>query len=330
MRERINKPRVFLSHARKDVYFIEKLENDLRKCQIDTWRDQNEIQDGQPWMDAIFEDGIPTCDAILAYFTENSLNSPMVAKEVDSAILRRLKDSKIAFLPYVGEELIRTKLRIDIQTLHCREWNEKNYSEILPSIVAQIWRSYLERSISNAISVERNARLEAELELEKLRKESNSSAFYPQEETEFQHIYERFQDPMTASRCINEVVNGNVEIEAGQVVIKYSFIELLKSNIDTGRSYYEPERFLKELESEILKLIPSEPTSTLGPLREMKNLVPTLVIFGLVEQIPSTLGQISYKYSEKMYRFISWLDFHNKFQEQAKPEFLVSSNQDIE
>lgn len=55
MRERINKPRVFLSHARKDVAFIERVERDLRK-QLEPWLDANEIRDGQPWMSAILED----------------------------------------------------------------------------------------------------------------------------------------------------------------------------------------------------------------------------------------------------------------------------------
>jgi len=187
MRERINKPRVFLSHARKDIAFIERVESDLRRCQVDSWRDQNEIRDGQPWMSAIFEDGIPTCDAILAYFTDNSLSSEMVAKEVDSAILRRLSDSKIAFLPYVDEDATRPKLRIDIQTLQCRVWNEENYHEILPSIIAEIWRSFLERNLENAVLSERNRRLELELEIQKI-KEGNISVFSSQEEGEFNYM----------------------------------------------------------------------------------------------------------------------------------------------
>jgi len=188
MRDRINKPRVFLSHARKDAAFIERIENDLRKCKIEVWRDQNEIRDGQPWMSAIFEDGIPTCDAILAYFTENSLGSSMVAKEVDSAILRRLSDSKIAFLPYVRDEATRGKLRVDIQTLQCRVWNDENYHEILPSVVAEIWRSYFERNIETAVATERARRLELELELQGLQRE-NTSVFSSREHAELKYIY---------------------------------------------------------------------------------------------------------------------------------------------
>ena len=62
--DRINKPRAFLSHSKKDKYFIEKLAADLRKCQIDYWLDTEEIRAGKSWLKMIFEDGIPTCDFI--------------------------------------------------------------------------------------------------------------------------------------------------------------------------------------------------------------------------------------------------------------------------
>lgn len=176
MRERINKPRVFLSHARKDVEFIEKIERDLRRCQIEPWRDQNEIRDGEPWQNVIFGEGIPTCDVIIAYYTENSLASQMVSKEVDASLLRQLSDNGIGFLPYVNSDNTRNNLRIDIQALHCRVWNEENYYEVLPSVVAEIWRRYMERSIGSAIAQEKSRRLEAELELEKLKSESIANA----------------------------------------------------------------------------------------------------------------------------------------------------------
>lgn len=188
MRERVNKPRAFLSHSSLDVSFIERIENDLRDCQIEYWRDRNEIRDGKRWQQVIFEEGLPTCDVIIGYFTENSLASDMVAKEVDAAQLRQLQDNGIAFLPYVNKEEIRGKLRLDIQSLHCRVWNDENYYEVFPSVVAEIWRSYMERTIAVAVLQERNRRLEAELELERLQARFNASPFTPQEESEFQYI----------------------------------------------------------------------------------------------------------------------------------------------
>lgn len=318
MRERINKPRVFLSHARKDVDFIETLENDLRKCQIDTWRDQIEIQDGQPWLEAIFEDGIPTCDSILAYYTKNALNSQMVAKEVDSAILSRFKDSKIAFLPYVDSDSIRTELRVDIQTLHCRVWNAENYLDLLPSVVAQIWRSHMERSITNTVALERSARFEAELELEKLRNTIIESAFLPREEIEFQHIYDKLKTPLIAS-C--QITDSEHEI-IGSLTIAYSYIRSVNDDVNNGQSYYQS--LLDDVLSvfKLKEVMLNKEGKNLGELTPQISILPVLIKFGLVYEYgknPFT----HYRYSDKLYRFLYWLEFNGKLETAPSPQISI-------
>ena len=105
-----NKPRVFLSHSKRDAAFVEQLADDLRRCQVDPWLDTEETRHGQPWLDTIFERGIPTCDCILVYLTENSLESTVVKKEIDASLIGKLKDSRISFLPCVSDTSIRDKL----------------------------------------------------------------------------------------------------------------------------------------------------------------------------------------------------------------------------
>lgn len=193
---RINKPRVFLSHSKADVKFIEQVHGDLRKCQIEPWLYSAEIRHGKPWLDAIFEHGIPTCDAVLVYFTEASLESKMVKKEMDAGILQQLKDQRVAFLPYVDNERIRTKLRADIQALQVPLWNPANYKDIMPQVVAEIWRSYLERTTVSAVQEERVKRLQAELELEKAKRDTSGSIFSPSEEAEFRYIWDALSRPI--------------------------------------------------------------------------------------------------------------------------------------
>jgi len=147
-----NKPRVFLSHSKKDVDFINPLAEDLRSCQIEPWLDSEDIRHGEPWLDAIFESGIPTCDCIIVYLTENSIDSPMVKKEIDTSILQKLKDNHIGFIPYVSFAPLREKLRPDIQALQTLEWNAKNYQTLLPRVVAEIWRYFLDRTVKSSIS----------------------------------------------------------------------------------------------------------------------------------------------------------------------------------
>jgi hypothetical protein len=183
-----NKPRVFLSHSKADIGFIEKVGNDLRGCQIEPWLDSQEIRAGQPWLDAIFESGIPTCDCVLVYLTESSIESNMVKKEIDAGIIRKLRDSQIAFLPYVSRAELRDKLRTDLQTLQVPEWNENNYHSMLPRVVAEIWRSYMDRTIFASTKDEKVRRLEAELELEKMKKEAGERIFSEGEDKDFKYI----------------------------------------------------------------------------------------------------------------------------------------------
>lgn len=60
------KPKVFLSHSKKDKQFIEKVANDLRSCGIDVWYDEWEIPPGESIRKKIFEEGITSCDLFLS------------------------------------------------------------------------------------------------------------------------------------------------------------------------------------------------------------------------------------------------------------------------
>ena len=144
-----NKPRVFLSHSTKDKEFVQKLHGDLRRCQIDSWLDTEQIRHGEPWQDAIFKDGIPSCDCILVYLTRNSVTSDWVNKELDAGLQGRLNDNRIGFLPYVSDDATREQLREDIKSLQVTVLNAKNYDSLLPRIVAEVWRSFLERSMND-------------------------------------------------------------------------------------------------------------------------------------------------------------------------------------
>jgi hypothetical protein len=106
-----DKPRVFLSHSKADSAFVERLYGDLQRCQIYPWLDTLEIRHGQPWLDAIFEGGLPNCDCVLVYLTRASIESQMVKKEIDAAIIKKLRDSRVAFLPYVSDAALRQALR---------------------------------------------------------------------------------------------------------------------------------------------------------------------------------------------------------------------------
>ena len=185
-----NKPRVFLSHSKHDITFVQRIYDDFRHCLIEPWLDSEEIRHGEPWLEAIFEAGIPTCDCVLVYLTPNSIESPLVKKEIDASIITKLRDNHIAFLPYVSDSKVRTNLRPDIEAIQTPEWNDTNYHSLLPRVVAEVWRSFMERTLVAATSAEKVGRLEAEMEVIRL-KGQQSGPFTEAENQDFRYIWNK-------------------------------------------------------------------------------------------------------------------------------------------
>ncbi|SRR6266851_477817 len=301
MKERINKPRAFLSYANQDAAFVETIQTDLRKCQIETWRDKTDIRDGKPWLESIFEDGLPTCDVIIAYFSDSALKSGMVTREVDAAQIRQLKESGVSFLPYVNRSETRKKLRLDIQRLQCPVWNEGNYDERLPIIVGEIWRSYLERIVGTAVLQEKNRRLEMEIELQQLKATSNSSAFTTQEEKEFEYIYQKLDAPKEI------LIRFYTAATSGTVTGKFSFLKFLMSFVGSGWTIFETSSFRDRIILELKKVYPANGFVS-GEISG--TLLVELRTYGFVDtrdvndQFQSTVDE----FTSRMYRFRFWLE----------------------
>lgn len=309
MKERVNKPRAFLSYSSQDLPFIERIEADLRRCQIETWRDRTEIRDGQAWQEAIFEDGLPTCDVIIAYFTESSLNSGMVAKEVDAAQIRQLKDNGISFLPYVSESNTRGKLRLDIQTLHCRVWNDENYHEIMPSVVAEIWRSYMERSVGIAVLQERNKRLELEIELQNLKAQSNASGFTSQEEKEFRYIYQKLDEPREI------LIRGYKELGMS-VKARFSFLKFLSSFTSIPyRLAFDGSDFQNHILARIKEMYPDMPYLTVELKAPMDVELRTYGFTELKDNTSQPFLGLEYQFTPRLDRFRFWLEVNELYGE---------------
>lgn len=350
MEKRFSKPRVFLSHSKKNVEFIEKVDKDLRSCQIDTWLDTVEIRHGKSWQDSIFQYGLPTCDAVIVYFTELSIDSPVVKKEMDVALLQNLKDNNVAFLPYVNDEDLRGNLRPDIQALQVPEWNIDNYYLLLPRVVAEIWRSFLERTVVIAIKDERLKRIELELEIEK-RKNQEDSVFLESENKEFEFISRVFDKTVRLTIDYIELfslgyVDGreNFERLANNVqAVEFNLLELFAmitafdkdeyNNYQLRRWVYEKINGQIELNKTIVEKIKKD-NPELNRIDLHINNIPNfqeeLRLYGFLEDriIEVDSGdwddRIGHRYifTEKLFRYRYWLAFHGKLPNDVKFVFI--------
>ncbi len=215
------KPRVFLSHSKKDVDFIRRLEADLRACQCETWIDEVEIRHGKPWLEEIFSTGLPSCEIVLCYITKNSAQSAMVKKEVDARLIERLANDHVALLMYVSDAKLRTELRVDLQALQIPILNEENYAQILPRIVAEIWRSYTDAAVAQAAQSEKVRRLELELKVKDLESASQATIFSAQEQAEFSSIWKQIDISFETRVQVFERNSKSIEAE-GICVVGYA------------------------------------------------------------------------------------------------------------
>lgn len=142
------KPKIFLSHSKKDKQIIEKIANDLRSCGIDVWYDEWEIPVGDSIRKKIFEDGIPNCDAFFIYLTHNSVNSYWVQKELDSAVFRDSEERNSFLIVFVDDDDIRKSLPFDLKSLNIPVLNNDNYLIPLSKLISKAWQAFTRKTIN--------------------------------------------------------------------------------------------------------------------------------------------------------------------------------------
>lgn len=190
------KPRVFLSHSKKDTDFIRRLDADLRRCLCQPWIDDIDIGHGRPWRDEIFGSGIPSCEVVLCYITPNSIASKVVQEEIDARLIEKLQDERVVLLPYVSQPDLRGKLRLDIQRLQTPVLNDDNYHELMPRLIAEIWRAHRDFVLPQAVQSERVRRLEAELALRDVEEKASADLFSALEQREFELAWSWLSTPI--------------------------------------------------------------------------------------------------------------------------------------
>ena len=170
------KPRVFLSHSKKDRGYVERLAMDLRSARIDVWYDDWEIPPGASLRTKIFEEGISECDLFLIYLTKNSISSSWVQQELDAAFVIELEMRGGFIAIFVDSDETRQSLSVDLRSRRVPTINSESYSRCLLELTAMSWEALLKNRIEktnknnnlNALKLEKRI-AEQELELANLK-----------------------------------------------------------------------------------------------------------------------------------------------------------------
>lgn len=150
------KPRVFLSHSKKDKLFIEEVAASLRAARIDVWYDEWEIPVGESFRSSI-NDGISQSDLFFVYLTPHSVESSWVQLELDAAFVKKINTQKETLALFVDSNETRTQLPLDMQTLHSPILNKEDYIKPLSQLIAKAYES---KARTELLEVHKNHRLE--------------------------------------------------------------------------------------------------------------------------------------------------------------------------
>ena len=83
---------VFISHSSEDKEtLIEPIVSDLENCYINVWLDKRKIVPGDNLRKSIFRDGLDKADVALIFFTEKSLKSSWVDREIKHVLREEAK-----------------------------------------------------------------------------------------------------------------------------------------------------------------------------------------------------------------------------------------------
>jgi hypothetical protein len=116
--------KVFISYARRDHGFVERLSSDLRFNGIDTWRDVEQIRPGSSWEDELI-DGLKSATTLLYVVSRNSIGSSWIRAEI-SAFLTRAKETEAigTLVPVIVGEISDEEIPEEIRQI---QWIDFRY-----------------------------------------------------------------------------------------------------------------------------------------------------------------------------------------------------------
>lgn len=89
---------VFISYSTKDAGFVDKLSVELVKNRVQVWLDKWEMQPGDSLIDKI-QQGLMDSSYLLVVLSQNSVDSEWCKKELNSGLMRELKEKKVVVIP---------------------------------------------------------------------------------------------------------------------------------------------------------------------------------------------------------------------------------------
>jgi hypothetical protein len=142
---------VFVSHSSEDKEdYIENIVNDLEECYINVWIDKKRILPGDNLRKSIFRDGLDKADVVLIFFTEQSIKSRWVDREIKHVLREEQEkgndfDLKKIISIYDSQKTYNElsdkypELTDDLLHLMPRDYNKIQFGQL----ISAIWSKHL-------------------------------------------------------------------------------------------------------------------------------------------------------------------------------------------
>lgn len=142
---------VFISHSSEDKEsLIEPIVDDLEKCYINVWIDKRKIVPGDNLRKSIFRDGLDKADVALIFFTQKSLKSSWVDREIKHVLREETKKGNNFDLNKIISIFDSTKTYNEIAERYPELTDDllhlmpADYSKMqLGQLISAIWSKYL-------------------------------------------------------------------------------------------------------------------------------------------------------------------------------------------
>jgi len=125
----------FISYSHEDASFVGQLAEDLVASGVGVWLDRWEIRVGDSISDRI-QSGLQESDYLLVVLSPNSVNSPWVREELNTARIRQLELRRVVVLPVLYQDCEISPLMRDKYYADCREERCKQGLQELLAVLA--------------------------------------------------------------------------------------------------------------------------------------------------------------------------------------------------
>lgn len=217
---------VFVSHSSEDKEsYIEPIVNDLENCYINVWIDKRKILPGDNLRKSIFRDGLDKADIALLFFTEQSLKSSWVDKEIKHVLREEAKKgnnfdlNKIISIFDSQDTYNEISERYPELTDDLLHLMPKDYDKIaLGQLTSAIWSKYLSLQGGDIETQRQLLAKDKELfQKEKIIEDLKSNLKLEKNKNSKSDIYDEFEKILKSGKLTSFIENKEVVLESDEV-----------------------------------------------------------------------------------------------------------------